>query len=209
LYKISIINIPNLKLFSSSSKMVDKFKIIYITKDRWPTSLFVFHASSKQDSTHSYKVTQDQLYKVFDIQNTRASVKFYVPCRLYLALVQNQGLEPVLVHMLEPVFTSGSALDTSTLRWLKRRTISNNMWRRKDKWVLDIRLPGFRPRGSLCRKAYKAHEDSGLAWPRSNTWRTSKASKSSSWISFRLGIVQNRSDLYLAWETNPRPDLRI
>jgi hypothetical protein len=87
---------------------------------------FFMLAQSKIAHTHTrwHKISY---IKFFDIQNTRASVKFYVPCRLYLALVQNQGLEPVLVHMPEPVFTSGSALDTSTLRWLKRRTISNNM----------------------------------------------------------------------------------
>jgi hypothetical protein len=42
----------------------------------------------------------------------------------------------------------------------------------------------FRPRRSPCQRDRKAHEDSGLAWPRSNTWRTSKDSKSLSWISF-------------------------
>jgi hypothetical protein len=53
-------------------------------------------------------------------------------------------------------------------------------WRRNDKRVPDIRLPSFRSRKGVSRKAFEAYQVSGLARPRSNTWCISKISRSSS-----------------------------
>jgi hypothetical protein len=54
-------------------------------------------------------------------------------------------------------------------RWIKpgveRTTIAG--WRRNDKRAPDIRLPGFRSRKGISRKALEAHQGNSLVWPRS------------------------------------------
>jgi hypothetical protein len=40
-------------------------------------------------------------------------------------------------------------------------------WRRNDKRAPDIRLPGFRSRKGISRKALEAHQGNSLAWPKS------------------------------------------
>jgi hypothetical protein len=56
----------------------------------------------------------------------------------------------------------------------------------------------FGPGGITIERNCKAHKGSGWMRPGNYTWRASKDSRSPNWISLRLGLIQNRSDLYFS-----------